>query len=252
MTGFKNYATVYDRLYAEKPYAKECAIVDTIARRYENAPVKTLLDLGCGTGGHALVWAKQGLTVCGADVSTHMLAIAKDKTLRARLAVEFIENDVQTLDTGRTWDRIVAMFAVISYLAEPDDIDQCFSATRNQLKPGSLFIFDVWYGNGMGSPPRDRVTRIHDEQGEIIKIATSSHKPLAQQVDIDFTVLSISGNLIKNRIEENHRLRYFFPRDLELIAKRSDFELLEINSCDSASEPPAPDDWTARVTFRAI
>lgn len=251
MPDFDDYAAVYDRLYANKPYAEECAIVDAIAARYEAQHPRSLLDLGCGTGGHALVWARQGLSVCGADIAPRMLALARNKARREELNVEYIESEISKLETGRTWGRVVAMFAVVSYLAEPDDVDRGMLAVRRQLEPGGLFIFDVWYGSGMSDPPRDRVTRVHDEDGEIIKIATSDHRPQYQQVDVTFTVLAIQGDRIVERIEEKHRMRYFFPNELELIAARSGFELVEINACDSADEPPALDAWTARITFRA-
>lgn len=47
---FKDYATSYDSLYQDKDYEAECDFLEGIFREF-NVPVKTILDLGCGTGG---------------------------------------------------------------------------------------------------------------------------------------------------------------------------------------------------------
>jgi len=54
MTVFNAYASSYDGLYRDKDYEAECDFLEQIFARYARAPIRTILDLGCGTGGHAL------------------------------------------------------------------------------------------------------------------------------------------------------------------------------------------------------
>ena len=251
MSSFNSYAEVYDALYTDKPYPDECAIIDTIAARYEQRPATTLLDLGCGTGSHALVWARAGMRVCGVDNAPTMLALATDKTRRNGLDIEYVNADIRTLDLGRHFDRAVGMFAVMSYLVTPADFEAGLNAVRRHLDTGGLFVFDAWYGPGMDNPPRDRITRIRDGNREIIKLAVS-HKLPEQQVAVDFTVLVIEEDRLVQRIEECHRLRYFFEDELTMSADRAGFEILEITACDSPDTPPANNAWTARITCRAL
>jgi predicted TPR repeat methyltransferase len=79
MTPFtENYANQYDRLYRDKDYAAECDFLETLFAQAAT-PVRRILDLGCGTGGHALPLAQRGLHVTGVDLSAGMLAFAQTR-----------------------------------------------------------------------------------------------------------------------------------------------------------------------------
>ena len=62
MNSFGLYSDYYDLLYAEKDYDHEVQYVDGLIRQYlPNAA--SILDLGCGTGLHAVALASQGYSV---------------------------------------------------------------------------------------------------------------------------------------------------------------------------------------------
>jgi ubiquinone/menaquinone biosynthesis C-methylase UbiE len=58
-----------------------------------------VLDVGCGTGEHALMAANMGLEATGLDTSARALAAARDKARDRGLSVRFLEHDA--LDLGR-------------------------------------------------------------------------------------------------------------------------------------------------------
>ena len=55
MSVFQEYAKFYNDLYRDKDYAAECSFLADVFSTFSAEPVKTILDLGCGTGGHALL-----------------------------------------------------------------------------------------------------------------------------------------------------------------------------------------------------
>ena len=62
------------------------------------APGKAL-DLGCGTGKHAVYLASHGWKVTGVDFVPRALAVARDRAAAAQVDVQFLEGDVTRLDS---------------------------------------------------------------------------------------------------------------------------------------------------------
>ena len=80
MSVFGDYAQFYDSLYQEKDYDIECDFLEKIFTHYAQSPIVSILDLGCGTGGHAIPMAHRGYQVTGVDLSKEMLAQARQKS----------------------------------------------------------------------------------------------------------------------------------------------------------------------------
>lgn len=94
MTVFnKEYAGAYDDLYKDKNYERECDVMESIFGKFRGIP-RTILDLGCGTGGHAIIFAERGYKVVGIDRSSAMLKIARTKAKSYGLKIYFAEGDI--------------------------------------------------------------------------------------------------------------------------------------------------------------
>ena len=83
-----------------------------------SSEIKTILDMGCGTGGHALLLAERGYGVTGIDMSESMLSIAKEKARKANISVDLFEGDIREFNTAKKFDAIISMFAVMGYPLE--------------------------------------------------------------------------------------------------------------------------------------
>ena len=67
-----------------------------------------VLDSGCGTGEHALLFASRGMTAVGVDISGTAIARANEKAAERALECEFVVGDVLALDRlGRRFRTIV-------------------------------------------------------------------------------------------------------------------------------------------------
>jgi SAM-dependent methyltransferase len=96
----EEYSGVYDALYQDKGYEKECDYIEALFKKYDYRPT-TILDLGCGTGGHALILSKRGYKVSGVDRSASMLDIAKKKARDQRSEIEFIQGDITRISVNK-------------------------------------------------------------------------------------------------------------------------------------------------------
>ena len=72
---FSKYADYYDLLYKNKSYKRETNYIEKIINKYAGKKLK-ILELGCGSGGHALELKKKGHAITALDTSKKMIEIA--------------------------------------------------------------------------------------------------------------------------------------------------------------------------------
>jgi SAM-dependent methyltransferase len=77
----------------------------------------TIVDLGCGTGSLAVLLAEAGHDVCGVDLSSRMLDVARKKA--DGLDVDFRHGDAADPPTTRTYD-VVLVRHVLWAMSDPD------------------------------------------------------------------------------------------------------------------------------------
>jgi SAM-dependent methyltransferase len=174
----------WDRLAARR---REAAPVDAV-QYGEDLPTETdlrlcgdvrhkrVLDLGCGAGENAVVFAKQGAHTIALDASHDQLALARNLAEAEEVRVEWHESDAADLAFLRA-DSIDLAFSV-GMLSEVEDVDRLFRQVHRVLRPGAPFVFAYEHplalclgrdGNEPGGLPLGRleVRRSYFEPGPI-------------------------------------------------------------------------------------
>lgn len=90
---YKKFAEYYDLCYSGKDYAKETNFLQNLIKKYK-INGKKILDVGCGTGNHALLLKKKGFDVTGIDLNKEMLKVAKKKSK----SIKFLQGDMRNFD----------------------------------------------------------------------------------------------------------------------------------------------------------
>ncbi|HWH51760.1 MAG TPA: methyltransferase domain-containing protein [Gemmatimonadaceae bacterium] len=172
-----------------------------------------LLDVPCGQGRHAHLFAEAGFNVDGLDYSGNLLAVAKrrgtSKTLR------YTRGDMRRLParwTGR-FDAVVNLFTSFGFFTNPADDRRVLGEFARVLRPGGVL---VWHGGD-----RDGVMARFLERDWWV---TSDGTVFAQERAFD----AISGMLTiattwrgsSARGAREHRIRLYTPTRLaELCAE---------------------------------
>jgi SAM-dependent methyltransferase len=248
----QDYADHYDLFYAEKDYEAECDMLEEVFRRYGKAPIRTILDLGCGTGNHAFPLAQRGYEVTGVDRSGDMLGHARSKVAQfeslSHALPTFQQGDLRSLDLGRKFDVVLMMFAVLGYQLTNEDVLAALKAVRRHLKPDGLFICDVWYGPAVLSiRPGDKIKTIPTQDGKVIRIASGSLDSYHHLATVDYHVLHLSGRTIVSESKEAHQMRYFFPQELNLFMAGCGLRLLDLRAFSDLERPPSEGTWNTLV-----
>jgi len=226
MAVFQAYASFYDAFYGDKDYGAECDFVEALCRRFAPGPVTSVLDLGCGTGGHAVPLAQRGYQVTGVDQSAEMLSIAQRKAQSVGQSIQWVQGDVRSLRLQQTFDLALFMFAVLGYQVTNADLTAALRAARQHLSIGGLLIFDVWFGPAvLAERPTDRIKQSQLDDTRVIRLAQPEFDLLAQTVLVNYTILQLAGDRIKQQFSEAHAMRFFFPQELNYFLEQSGFEV---------------------------
>jgi SAM-dependent methyltransferase len=69
----------------------------------------TLLDLGCGAGFQAHLFAEQGIDIHGVDISPPLIKHAKAVAKKKNLSATFSVGDMRTFETDKPYDRVLVL-----------------------------------------------------------------------------------------------------------------------------------------------
>ncbi len=217
---FDEYARYYDLLYRDKDYAGEARFVHEQLVRQGGMP-GALLELGCGTGRHAIEFGRLGYRVTGVDLSPGMIAQAKARVAALsdskRNSLRFQVGDVRSARVEGKFDTVVSLFHVMSYQVMDDDLRAAFKTAAHHLQPGGLFFFDFWYGPAvLSDPPVVRVKRLEDDGLQVTRLAEPEPRPAQNSVIVHYDVFlknKLTGAL--SEIREAHAMRYLFLPEIE-------------------------------------
>jgi ubiquinone/menaquinone biosynthesis C-methylase UbiE len=141
--GWDDYAPFYDWENARTLQRRDVAFWQRLAAT-QTGPV---LELGCGTGRIAIPVARTGTRIIGIDRSEEMLARARRRITRARLAgrLSLVRGDIRSLPFGsRTrFSAVLAAYGILQSLTRERDLTRTFESVARVLRRGGLFAIDV-------------------------------------------------------------------------------------------------------------
>lgn len=256
MSVFGNYAKYYDLLYADKAYDKEVEYIHTLIQNH--APkTRTLLELGCGTGIHAIALAEHGYSVDGIDISQEMLteANARLSELPPKQAgqLSFTQGDVRTYKSKKTYDSVISLFHIVSYQITNDDLKQMFQTAARHCNPDGVFIFDVWYGPAvLTQRPELRAKELENEAIKVVRVARPVHYPTENRVDVNYEIIIFDKKTTAmEELFETHPMRYLFTPELKLLLTDAGFELLTSEEWLTGNDPGF-DTWGVTFVTRKV
>ncbi len=241
MNIFDNYAEFYDLIYHDKDYQGESNYINSLIKEYL-PKAKTIFEMGCGTGIHALLMAEKGYEVYGVDISEKMVEKANlrlEKTPNLKGKVAFAYGDLRTVSLNKKFDVAISLYHVFSYQTKNQDLITALETADKHLNVGGLLIFDCWYGPAvLTNLPQVRVRRVESDDYFITRVSEPKNNFNANTVDIHFDVF-VQHKKSKqiNEFKEIHSMRYFFTPELEHLLGSAGFDLLSVQEWMTGGQP---------------
>jgi len=111
----------------------------------------SILDIGCGTGRHAIELARLGYHVTGVDLSSRMLEHARGAAEVAGVNIELIHADATTYTPDRRFDAAICLCeGAFTLIGAGDDAWEhdlaILRVVRDALRPGGRFVLTALNG----------------------------------------------------------------------------------------------------------
>lgn len=221
-TLFDNYGKQYDNEVFTQGTMGECNFIESEISFNKNLKI---LDVGCGTGRHAIELTKRGYQVTGIDLSAAQIERAKEKAAKEGLNIDFMVRDARQLDFHEAFDAAIMLCEGGFPLMETDEKNfEILQSVAKALRPGSIFIFTTL--NGL-FPLFHDINEFHE--------ASNPKKEGARYISETFDLMTfrdINTTYFTDDDGVKHELvcneRYYIPSEITWLLKSLGFNKIEI------------------------
>jgi SAM-dependent methyltransferase len=135
------YARHYDRIGQRRFGEYAAALVLDLLQ--EGRTIRSVLDVACGTGAAAYVFADRGLDTTGLDLSAEMLRVAESGRAAGARGITWRQDDMRSFETDATFDLCTCFYDAVNYLETIADVRSFADSCRRALRPGGILAFDI-------------------------------------------------------------------------------------------------------------
>jgi SAM-dependent methyltransferase len=216
-------ARYYDIAF-RRDVSREVDFLSQLFSRHAGRPLRSMLDIACGPGYHARLFARQGVVAYGLDLRPEMVQFAKDEAEAEGVAAHWFAADMRDFTLPQPVDLALNSYDSIDCLASGEELVDHFRTVARNLTPDGLYVFELTH-------PRDCFLwnygnhRYAGEQnGTKVEIVW-----LPDGRKIDALNQAIDSNIVM-RVQEHGETREFhdhareymrLPREYADLAKRS-------------------------------
>lgn len=221
---YEYLAQCYDQFTEDVNYGRWADYVERHFAR-SKLPIRTVLDLACGTGSLTRLLAQRGYEMIGADLSEEMLAQAAEKCRGVGEPEPiFLHQAMEELDLYGTIDACVCCLDSVNYVTRSGKLARAFQRVHTFLMPGGLFLFDI------NTPDKLRGLDgqiFLDENEESYCVWRADYSPRRRVCTYGMDIFQREENGLWRRWEEVHEEYAYQPEELEELLRQAGFRRIK-------------------------
>ena len=225
----RDFSAYYDRITQHKDYRAEIDALVRFIRQEVNDPNPRVLDVGCGTGNHAVLLAAEGYDITAIDLSPDMIKIAAAKNSEAK----FKSADIAEMpESGFHFS--YSVFNVINCLDTLESLTAFFKEISVRLERGGVFLVESWNPIAIVAAPPEVVERTYEFEDErIVRKVSPAWDFLRQRLDLRYDVNVYGTGARAEKLKSFtvvHQLVLFTPLEIEYCLKQAGFGDIKIRT----------------------
>lgn len=239
---FTNYVDKYENESFTQGTMGE---VDFLESEIKHDKSCKILDVGCGTGRHAIELAKRGYHVTGVDLSEKMLKRAREKAAESGVGIDFINADARNLPFQGEFDLVIMICEGGFPLMETDEMNfQILESASRSLNNGGKLVFTTL--NGL-FPLFHSVKDFINSNSESQTNRENSFDLMTFRDKYQLDIEDDDGKTMTLNCNE----RYYVPSEINWLLKSLDFNKVDIYGCKlgefSRNDPLTTEDYEMLV-----
>lgn len=149
---FYRNALAYDIVFSDRDFGAECDFLEYCLHTHgkTTADARSFVELGCGPGRHAQVFAQRNWWSCGLDLSEDMLDYARSVAERNAAHVHWIVGDMCNFTLPRPVALAANLMESLSHLTTNQQVIEHFHAVSRNLMPGGVFVIEMAHPSTLG------------------------------------------------------------------------------------------------------
>lgn len=217
-TLFENYGKTYDKEIFTQGTIGEC---DFLEKEFNADKTLKILDVGCGTGRHAIELTKRGYKVLGIDLSESQIRYAKKKATTENLEIDFQVADARNLPFNNHFDVAIMLCEGGFPFMETDEMNfQILESVTKALNHSGKLIFTTL--NGLF--PIFNSTQEFTQGNDGAQYEENTFDWMTFRDTMNIVIEDDDGN--ERSIEANER--YYIPPEITWLLKTLGYKTIDI------------------------
>jgi len=220
-------AELYDRVWGTYDYDTDVKFLADLFQRHR---CRSIIDIGCGTGNHALRLCSMGYEVTGIDISPSMLKVARSKDNCSR--IRFFGGDMKMLGSaipkGERFDAAISLGQVTAHLYTDRDVEAFLTGLAAILKKSGLLVLSAGNAAKINDEYLNKLLLDHIVNEEKMQLATFAQNSRDSRDPNSIIWRSIYLTKQDGQLDfqvREHRLRWFRFSVLKELLTKNGFEI---------------------------
>jgi len=217
-------ARYYDIAF-RRDVTREVDFLFQLYERHAGRPLASMIDIACGPGYHALLFAKRGVRTVGLDLRPEMVDFGRELAAMEGVEIEWMASDMRTFTLSKPVDLALTSYDSVDCLLTQDEIVAHFQTVARNLAPKGLYVFEMTHPRDCSLSEYGAFKYMGKKNGVSVEIEWAPNggphvDPYAQVQELD-VVMRVNDHGKDLIFHDHARERYALPQEYVALAKLS-------------------------------